>query len=74
MTIPVGPVSARWERHLSLTIIKQTLNWYEENTHNFDLANHPGRTAIQGAVTNLKLHGITTKIVGTEFRAVSSYG
>ncbi|KAF5373441.1 hypothetical protein D9615_009498 [Tricholomella constricta] len=60
ITIPVG----------------RLLNWYEVNrkaTYQ-DLSAHPGVETIQSTLEYFKLHGIKSKLVGSEFRSLSEIG
>lgn len=60
ITIPVG----------------RLLDWYERKRKAAyeDLSTHPGVETIQSTLEYFKLHGIKTKVIGSEFRALSEIG
>ncbi|GLB39615.1 putative transaldolase is important for the balance of metabolites in the pentose-phosphate pathway [Lyophyllum shimeji] len=60
ITIPVG----------------RLLNWYERKRKAAykDLSTHPGVETIQSTLEYFRLHGIKTKVIGSEFRALSEIG
>ncbi|KAG6872644.1 hypothetical protein C0995_008075 [Termitomyces sp. Mi166 len=53
--------------------VGRLLDWYERRrrTKFKDLSIHPGTEAIQASTEYFKLHGIKTKVIGSEFRSLS---
>ncbi|KAG6820072.1 hypothetical protein H0H93_005600 [Arthromyces matolae] len=56
-----------------MTVPKQLLEWYEwRQGRRFKiLSSHPGIETVQASVEYFKLHGIKTKVIGSEFRLLS---
>ncbi|KAG5715998.1 putative transaldolase [Termitomyces sp. T112] len=53
--------------------VGRLLDWYERRrrTDFKDLSIHPGTESIQASIQYFKLHGIKTKVIGSEFRSLS---
>ncbi|KAF8064921.1 hypothetical protein FPV67DRAFT_160975 [Lyophyllum atratum] len=56
--------------------VGRLLDWYERKRKAVyeDLSVHPGVETIQSTLEYFKLHGIKTKVIGSEFRALSELG
>jgi len=56
--------------------MEQLLDWYERKRKGAyeDLSAHPGVETIQSTLEYFKLHGIKTKVIGSEFRALAEIG